>query len=139
MMALLAPLGVAPPATTAPPAWTPSAATPARARGWLAEHGLAPDGFVLLGLNARFACKQPDPAQVARWTAHLARRLGAARRCSSGRRAAATIRHYPGDDELAARVLAQPLPFVRTHVGSFDDRRSDSPRWRGRRWSRTQA
>jgi ADP-heptose:LPS heptosyltransferase len=120
MLALLAPLGVAPPATIAPPAWTASAPTVARARGWLAERGLAPDGFVLLGLNARFACKQPDPAQVARWTTHWHATWGLATVLvwTPGRR---DDRHYPGDDELAARVLAQPLPFVQPHVGSFDD------------------
>ena len=120
MMALLAPLGIAPPPTTAPPVWTPPAATLARARGWLAERGLAPDGFVLLGLNARFACKQPAPAQVARWTTHFhaAWGLPTVLVWTPGRR---DDPHYPGDDELAARVLAQPLPFVRTHVGSFDD------------------
>jgi len=119
MMALLAPLGVAPPAAVPAPAWTPSAPTTDRARGWLAGQGLAPDRFILLGLNARFACKQPDPAQVARWTAHWQTTWGLPTVLvwTPGRR---DDRHYPGDDELAARVLAQTPPFVRPHVGSFD-------------------
>ena len=103
MLELASPLGLGMPKE---PAW-PEFEAPARARefarAWLAGRGLQERGYVVLGLGARRAARQPDPAQILRWTAHWHDRYGLA-----------TVfmwtpgggdSQYPGDDALAASVL----------------------------------
>src|SRR5205807_3651674 len=73
MMALLAPLGVAPPARARDPEYILPASGAAFAREWLAAHGLAPGRYGVIGLGARRAKKQPDTGQTLRWSARLLR------------------------------------------------------------------
>jgi heptosyltransferase III len=106
MAALLRPLGIA--AAAGFPAWHPAPAPLAEARAWLAAQGLAPGGYVVIGLGARRPARQPEAAQVLRWSAAAAR-AGFATvfmwTPGSGLEA-----DYPGDDAAAEAVLAARAP-----------------------------
>ncbi len=73
---LVAPLGVAPPAVTPLPVFEPPRQWRDDARAWLAAAGIAPGGYVVLGLSARDAPKVPSREQVLRWAERTAARVG---------------------------------------------------------------
>jgi heptosyltransferase-3 len=116
MIALLAPLGIAPPAQALPPEYALPAGAGAIAQAWLAARGLAPDGYVVLGLGARRTKKQPDARQIVRWSTHWKREHGldTVFMWTPGPRDAG---RYPGDDDLAAPVLEQRLPHLHPFRG----------------------
>ena len=104
LLGLLAPLGVdAGPATTYP-AYILPAASQHFARGWLAERGLGARQYVVLGLGARRAKKQPSTAQVLAWSAEFKKRwsLDTVFMWTPGKPDDAL---YPGDDDVAQPVL----------------------------------
>jgi ADP-heptose:LPS heptosyltransferase len=116
MLALLSPLGVAPPAVAEAPEFVLPERASATARAWLAARGLARDGYVVLGIGARRTKKQPDAAQVLRWSERWKREHGldTVFMWTPGSR---DDRRYPGDDELVAPVLAQHLPHIHPFRG----------------------
>ena len=116
MMALLAPLGVAAPREAPLPEYVLPSGTAAVTRAWLAARGLAPGGYVVLGLGARRPKKQPDTAQVLRWSDRWKREhdLDTVFMWTPGPRDAGA---YPGDDELAAPVIARHLPHLHPFRG----------------------
>jgi len=71
---------------------------------WLAERGLQPGGYVVLGLGARKRVRQPSTEQVLRWTARWreAHGLQTVFMWTPGKGSPL----YPGDDEVAEPVLA---------------------------------
>ncbi len=71
MMLLLAPLGIAPPARLPDPAYRCRPEDAASARDWLAGHGLARDRYIVVGLGARRANRQPTPEQIIRWARYF--------------------------------------------------------------------
>jgi heptosyltransferase III len=104
LLALLGPLGIAPPAATILPEYRLPAAQAEFARTWLAERSLAPGGYVVLGLGARRAKKQPTTAQVLRWSERLHDQHGLATvfMWTPGK---SNDPLYPGDDAIAQPVL----------------------------------
>jgi ADP-heptose:LPS heptosyltransferase len=116
MMALLAPLGVAPPARTAHPDYALPAEDAAFARAWLATRGLAPSRYVVIGLGARKPKKQPSTEQIVRWSDRLLREHGlhTVFMWTPGGRDAG---RYPGDDDIAASVVARALAHVHPFRG----------------------
>jgi heptosyltransferase-3 len=109
MLALLRPLGVTdePPGD---PSWEPAAGPLAEARAWLAERGLAPGSYVVIGLGARRPARQPSAAQVLRWSAATAAHgLPAVFMWTPGKGLEAD---YPGDDEAAEEVLRASSPHL---------------------------
>lgn len=120
MMALLAPLGIAPAACAAAPAYRWPAEGQAFAQRWLAAHGLARGSYIVLGIGTRFACKQPSVAQILRWSARCHARWGLSTvfLWTPGQPDA---RRYPGDDELAQRVLAHRPPHFHPHRGTLSE------------------
>ncbi len=116
LLALLAPLGIAPPAEAPPPRYTLPERSAAFAREWLAARGLAPGGYVVLGLGARRAKKQPSAAQVLSWSAHFRQAWGldTVFMWTPGR---ADDPLYPGDDEVARPVLEARPPYLHPHRG----------------------
>jgi ADP-heptose:LPS heptosyltransferase len=129
MLALLAPLAQAHPANDsfgadlaigdAAPTFEVSAAATTFATQWLRERGVAPRAYVVIGLGARRAKKQPTPAQVARWSTHIhaAHGLATVLMWTPG---ASTNPAYPGDDVLAQAVLDQRLPHVLPFRGPIE-------------------
>lgn len=118
MLALLAPLGVQD-GVLKPPAFGIAPASAAFASNWLARHRLAPRRYVVIGLGARRAKKQPTSDQVARWTTRFfdERGLATVLMWTPGGASSST---YPGDDELAQRVLDRRLPHVNPFRGPID-------------------
>jgi heptosyltransferase III len=104
MLALAAPLGVAPPQQPIAPRYQLPKEARAFAERWLAERGLAAGRFVVLGLGSRRARRQPSTEQILRWSA-----------CWRDERGLQTVFMwtpgkgtplYPGDDAIAEPVLA---------------------------------
>lgn len=118
MTALLAPLGIAAPGPMPAPVYRWPAVGEAFARRWLAAHGLARGGYIVLGIGARFACKQPTLEQIVRWSArfHAQWRLSTVFLWTPGPDDAPL---YPGDDALAGRVVASGLPHFHPHRGTL--------------------
>lgn len=114
MLGLLAPLGVSVPAPAAP-RWEPSAASLGEARAWLAGEGLEAGGYVVIGLGARRAKKQPTAAQVIAWSRALFER--GLRTVFMWTPGGSDNPLYPGDDEAAAAVLSDRPPFLHPYRG----------------------
>lgn len=105
LAALAAPLGVAVPADLPPPIYRLPDSGAAFAREWLSENGLAAGGFVVLGLGARRAKKQPSTEQVLGWAQQLHARWGL-KTVFMWTPGMSDNPLYPGDDEVAEPVLA---------------------------------
>ena len=101
---LAVPLGVAPPAVSPLPQFEPPAAWLAAARAWLTTAGIAPGGYVVVGLSARDAAKVPAVAQVLRWAARLERDHGLVTLLQFTPGDAGNAL-YPGSEALARQVL----------------------------------
>jgi len=116
LLALLAPMEIDPPAKPIWPSYVLPAAAERFAQRWLAQQGLAPRGYVVLGLGARRAKKQPSTEQVLRWTAHFkqAWRLDTVFMWTPGRLADPV---YPGDDDIAQPVLDAHVPYIHPFRG----------------------
>lgn len=114
MLAMLAPLGVSPPGTTVYPAFVLPKDAACFAQGWLAEHGLRPRGYIVLGLGARRPKKQPSTAQILRWSDHFKQAWGldTVFMWTPG---ASDNPLYPGDDAVAQPVLEAG----RSHIHPF--------------------
>ena len=120
MLALLAPLRIPAPVHTPAPAYRWPADGEAFAQRWLAERGLARGRYVVLGIGARFACKQPTFAQIVRWSRQFHERwemqtvfLWTPGQVDAG--------FYRGDDDIAARVIAERLPWLHPHRGTLSE------------------
>lgn len=116
MIGLLAPLGIAAPAQAPPPVYQLPQASRDEARRWLAGRGLEPGGYVVLGLGARRAKKQPSTEQILRWSHHWfeSRGLRTVFMWTPGRSDSPL---YPGDDEVAEPVLAARRPHIHPFRG----------------------
>jgi heptosyltransferase III len=112
MFGLLAPLGVEPPARSPDPVF----AVPERwhddARAWLASARLEPGRYVVIGLSARDAPRQPSAAQVLRWAQWLHREWGCATALQFTPGGAGNAL-YPGTEAQAAAILDGAPPYVR--------------------------
>jgi ADP-heptose:LPS heptosyltransferase len=104
LLGLLAPLGIAAPAAPLLPEYRLPPEQAQFARAWLAERSLAPGGYIVLGLGARRAKKQPTTEQVLRWSQrlHAAHGLATVFMWTPGK---SDDRLYPGDDDIAQPVL----------------------------------
>ncbi|MEO8536353.1 MAG: glycosyltransferase family 9 protein [Betaproteobacteria bacterium] len=118
MLSLLAPLRVEPPARMPVPVYRFPPEGDAFANGWLAERGLATGRYIVLGIGTRFAQRQPSVEQVLRWTARFSEHwdLPTVFLWTPGNADAGL---YPGDDPIAARVLARPLPYLHAQRGTL--------------------
>ena len=116
LMALLAPLGIAPPDTPQWPVYVLPPEAAAFARGWLAERGLVPGCTIVLGLGARRPKKQPTTSQVLAWSAHFKQTWGldTVFMWTPG---ASNDPLYPGDDAVAQPVLDARAAHIHPHRG----------------------
>jgi ADP-heptose:LPS heptosyltransferase len=115
MLALVAPLGLAPPRKPIDPRYTPPPAARLFAERWVAERGLSPGRFIVLGLGARRPVRQPSTAQVLRWSARWRDEHGLQTvfMWTPGKGS----RLYPGDDAIAAPVLAARRADIHPYRG----------------------
>lgn len=120
MTSLLGPLGI----DSIPRAPVPTYRVPAEghafARRWLAERGLVSGRYLVLGIGARFACKQPTFEQILRWTDRFHDHFGLPTvfLWTPGRSDSA---FYRGDDAIASRVVARGSAHLHPHRGTLSD------------------
>jgi len=120
LLAMLEPLGISAAAEPDFPAYELPGNSSAFARRWLAERGLAPGSYVVLGLGARRPKKQPATAQVLAWSAQLKQRWGldTVFMWTPGASGDAL---YPGDDAVAQPVLDARAPEVHPFRGPLPE------------------
>jgi ADP-heptose:LPS heptosyltransferase len=104
-------IGLQPPSQLPAPRYVLPAAGQAFAASWLANHGLAPFGYIVLGLGARRAKKQPSTRQVLDWSAHVAQRWGL-KTVFIWTPGKSDDTSYPGDDDVDEPVLAAASPHI---------------------------
>lgn len=116
MLGLLAPLGIQPPEKTPDPAYLLPEEWRAYALEWLAEQGLQPGKYVVLGLGARRAKKQPGTQQILRWSERFKQEYGldTVFMWTPGK---SDNPLYPGDDEVAQPVLEAASPNIHPFRG----------------------
>jgi ADP-heptose:LPS heptosyltransferase len=86
----------------------------------LRERDLSPGTYIVLGLGARRAKKQPSAEQIVRWTSHWRDAWGLAT-VFMWTPGASDNALYPGDDAIAAPVLARALPHLHPFRGPIDE------------------
>jgi len=120
LLGLLAPLGIGPPATPIWPRYVLPGEAQAFARAWLAARGLAPGGYVVLGLGARRPKKQPSTQQVLAWSERFkrVRGLDTVFMWTPGR---SNDPVYPGDDDVAQPVLEANAPHIHPFRGPIPE------------------
>jgi ADP-heptose:LPS heptosyltransferase len=120
MLGLLAPLRIAPPAHMPVPAYRWPAEGAAFAGRWLAERGIVRGRYIVLGIGARFACKQPTFEQIIGWSRRFRERFAMPTvfLWTPGRTDAG---FYRGDDDVAARVIAERAPGLHAHRGTLSE------------------
>jgi heptosyltransferase III len=120
ILALGAPLGIAPPDRLLYPTFALPAASAAFARDWLADFGLSPQRYIVFGLGARRSRKQPSADQIARWTTEFKRTHGldTVFMWTPG---GSKNPLYPGDDDAAQAVLARKLPHLHPFRGPIQE------------------
>ena len=118
LLAMLAPLGVAPPARPPWPHYHLPDSSRAFAERWLGERNI--ERFIVLGLGARRQKKQPSTGQVLRWSAHFKQSLGldTVFMWTPGR---SDDPLYPGDDDIAQPVLDARAPHIHPFRGPIPD------------------
>jgi ADP-heptose:LPS heptosyltransferase len=116
LLAMLGAMKIAMPREPVLPRYVLPEESAAFARAWLAERGLAAGRYVVLGLGARRAKKQPSTAQVLRWSAAWKQRHGldTVFLWTPGR---SDDPRYPGDDEIAQPVLDARAAHIHPHRG----------------------
>jgi ADP-heptose:LPS heptosyltransferase len=119
MLALAAPLGVTPPKPPIAPRFTLPARLQQFADAWLAQRRLARGCYVVLGLGTRRSVRQPSTAQILRWSERWRERYGLQTvfMWTPGKGS----RLYPGDDEIAAPVLAASRADIHPYRGPLPE------------------
>jgi heptosyltransferase III len=120
MAKMLEVLGVPVPATLPAPTFHAPAFMLAFADGWLASRGLAPRGYLLIGIGSRSPVNQPQAPQVlrlARW-AKESHGLDTVFMWTPG---AVSNPLYPGDDDIAQPVLDAKAPYIHPFRGPLKE------------------
>lgn len=118
MLAELVPLGIPQPADPPLPQYALPSQWQAFAQKWLGERGLRSGEYVVIGLGARRAKKQPTTQQVLRWATYFKQQLelNTVFMWTPGK---SDNPLYPGDDEVAQPVLEARLPYLHPFRGSL--------------------
>ncbi len=120
MLRLLEPMGIGMPGAPAVPQYALPASAAAFAANWLASRGLAGGSYVVIGMGARRAKKQPTADQVARWSMRI-RELHGLDTVLMWTPGTAGNASYPGDDALAQAVLDRGLAHLHPFRGPIAD------------------
>ncbi len=108
---LAAPIGLLVPMQLPPPHYVLPTSGLAFTTAWLAAQGLSAFGYMVLGLGARRAKKQPTTRQVLDWSAHAAQNWGL-KTVFMWTPGKSDDQNYPGDDEIAEPVLTAGSPHI---------------------------
>lgn len=116
MLGMLAALGIQPPSSLTLPRYVLPEEWRSVALEWVGQHGLVPGKYVVLGLGARRAKKQPTTAQILRWSAYFKETLGldTVFMWTPGK---SDNPLYPGDDEVAQPVLDAGISYIHPFRG----------------------
>jgi heptosyltransferase-3 len=115
MLALAAPLGLPLPDAPIAPRFTLPQTAAVFADRWVAERGLRHGGYVVLGLGARKRVRQPSTEQILRWAARWRDEHGLQTVFMWTPGSGSPL--YPGDDEVAAPVLAAGRAYIHPFRG----------------------
>lgn len=118
LLGLLAPLGIPMPAAPIAPRYALPTAQQRFAEAWLASEDLKPGGYIVLGLGARRAKKQPVLEQILRWSEYWKREwnLATVFMWTPGK---SDNPLYPGDDDVAQPVLDAGAPQIHPFRGAL--------------------
>lgn len=118
MFTQLTPLGIQPPTEALYPQFSLPKNAHDFALEWLQERNLAPQAYMVLGLGARRAKKQPTTQQILDWSHHFKQRWGldTVFMWTPGK---SNNPQYPGDDEIAQPVLDAGLPHIHPFRGAL--------------------
>ena len=118
MLGLLAPLGIVAPAREIHPQYILPDTWLGVASAWLGEKKLIRGGYVIIGLGARRAKKQPSTEQVLRWAHYFKQKynLDSVLMWTPGK---SDNPLYPGDDEIAQPVLDACVPYIHPFRGAL--------------------
>lgn len=118
LMGLLSPLSIKPPTHIIYPSYTLPAIWREFALTWLYERNLHPNSYIVLGLGARRAKKQPTTQQILRWCAYFKEHHGLPTlfMWTPGK---SDNPLYPGDDEIAQPVLDHNIPYIYPFRGAL--------------------
>lgn len=113
---LLIPLGIKPPTRIIHPGYPLPDMWREFAKNWLHERSLQPQRYIVLGLGARRAKKQPTTEQILRWCAYFKTRhaLDTVFMWTPGK---SDNPLYPGDDEIAQPVVERNVPHIHPFRG----------------------
>lgn len=120
LLAFARPLGIPPAASSPLPRYVLPEAGARFAARWLGERGVSAGGYIVLGLGARRAKKQPSTAQIVSWTSRLkaVHGLDTVFMWTPGK---ADDPRYPGDDDIAQPVLDACLPHLHPFRGPIPE------------------
>ena len=104
LLGLLTPLGISATQGTIVPRYVLPVAQQVFAEAWLSERGLSAGSYIVLGLGARRAKKQPMLEQILRWSEFWMRQWGLATVFMWTPGTSDSLL-YPGDDAVAQPVL----------------------------------
>lgn len=112
LLGLLKPLGISAQLSDQAPFFLLPESARHEARNWLGSQGLAAARYIVMGLGARRARKQPTTEQIVRWVEHIHDTYDA-KTVFMWTPGASTNPLYPGDDAIAEPVLrASPKGLV---------------------------
>lgn len=116
MLGLLIPLGIPLPASPIYPHYDLPAVWHEFAVNWVTERSLKSNAYIVLGLGARHAKRQPTTQQILRWCAHFKERynLTTVFMWTPGK---SDNLLYPGDDDIAQPVLDNHVPYIHPFRG----------------------
>ena len=116
LLAMLGGIGIPMPREPLYPSYLPPATSMAFALSWLRDKGITPGRYLVLGLGARRARKQPTKEQILRWSRHFKEQHGfdTVFMWTPGK---SDNPLYPGDDEVAQPVLDAAIPYIHPFRG----------------------
>ena len=117
-IALLGPLGIAPPSSPLWPFYRPPQRWIDAGREWISKNALE-SGFVVIGVNARRDKRKPTHAQIARWSDAILARHGL-HTVLVWQPGAADSQLYPGDDERMAGIVSNPPAHLHPYRSGED-------------------
>lgn len=120
MAKMLEPIGITLPVVMPEPEFHPPQSMLDFADRWLIREGLSAGGYVLIGMGTRVPANQPSAEQILRWAA-WAKETHALDTVFIWTPGATDDPLYPGDDEVAQRVLDAKLSYLHPFRGQLKE------------------